>query len=130
VRVLQSPTTPKELSGFRPYLLRTVVNLVRDHRRRQARWADLRFWWHPSPDPADESQRHHRDQTLAVAMRQLKQAERLAVYLRFFEEASYDDIGRILGRREGNVRVLVHRALRKLREALGQEGLRSPGEEA
>lgn len=63
-------------------------------------------------------------------MRQLKQAERLAVYLRFFEEASYDDIGRILGRREGNVRVLVHRALRKLREALGQEGLRSPGEEA
>jgi RNA polymerase sigma factor (sigma-70 family) len=60
---------------------------------------------------------------IGQAMSALNPREREAVYLRFFEDASYDEIGRILGRRTGAVRVLVHRALRKLRGHLTQEGL-------
>ena len=130
VRVLESPNTPRDPKAFRAYLYRVVLNLVRDHHRRQSRWAALRIFTAPPPDPADEVQHHHRDAALARAMRRLDRAQREAVYLRFFEDASYEEIGRMLSRREASVRVLVHRALAKLRESLGQDGLLSLGEEA
>src|SRR4029077_9754009 len=53
VRVWLSPRTPREMSGFRPWLYRTIVNLARDHQRRQSRWARLRFGRAASADPMD-----------------------------------------------------------------------------
>lgn len=123
VRVWQSPRTPRELPEFRPWLYRTIVNLARDHHRRRVRWAGLRLPLRPAFDPARIAEQAYEVSVIGQALNALNSREREAVYLRFFEDASYDEIGRITGRRAGSARVLVHRALRKLRNRLMQEGL-------
>lgn len=118
VRVWLSPRTPREMSAFRPWLYKTVVNLARDHQRRQGRWARLRFGRAASADPMDVAERRQSDAALGNAMRGLSRREQEAVYVRFFEDAPYDQVGRIIGVRAGTARVLVHRALEKLRRQL------------
>jgi len=118
VRVWLSPRTPREMNAFRPWLYKTVVNLARDHHRRQGRWARLRFGRAASVDPMDVAETRASDAALGVAMRGLSRREREAVYIRFFEDAPFDEVGRIIGLRAGTARVLVHRALAKLRRQL------------
>ena len=125
VRVWLSPRTPREMSAFRPWLYKTVVNLARDHRRRQGRWARLRFGRAASADPMDLAERRQSDAARGNAIRGLSRREQEAVYVRFFEDAPYDEVGRIIGVRAGTARVLVHRALGKLRRQLDT----SPGNE-
>ena len=118
VRVWLSPRTPREMTGFRPWLYKTVVNLVRDHQRRQSRWARLRFGRAASADPVDVAERRESDTALGNAIRTLSRREQEALYIRYFEDAPFDEVGRIIGVRTGTARVLVHRALAKLRENL------------
>jgi RNA polymerase sigma-70 factor, ECF subfamily len=118
VRVWLSPRTPREMNAFRPWLYKTVVNLARDHQRRQGRWARLRFGRVASADPMDVAERRESDVALGNAIRGLSRREQEAVYIRFFEDAPYDEVGRIVGLRSGTARVLVHRALAKLRRQL------------
>jgi RNA polymerase sigma-70 factor (ECF subfamily) len=123
VRVWRSPRTPRELPEFRPWLYRTIVNLARDHHRRRVRWAGLRLPLSPAFDPVRIAEQAYESSVIGHAISTLSRKEREAVYLRFFEDASYDEIGRLTGRRAGAARVLVHRALRKLRQRLTDEGL-------
>jgi len=118
VRVWLSPRTPREMSTFRPWLYRTVVNLARDHQRRQGRWARLRFGRAASDNPMDVAERREADTALGDAVRGLSRREQEAVYVRFFEDAPFEEVGRIIGVRTGTARVLVHRALAKLRRQL------------
>jgi RNA polymerase sigma-70 factor, ECF subfamily len=118
VRVWLSPRTPREMSAFRPWLYKTVVNLARDHQRRQGRWARLRFGRVASADPVEVAERRESDGALGNAIRGLSRREQQAVYVRFFEDAPFDEVGRIIGVRAGTARVLVHRALAKLRQQL------------
>lgn len=126
VRVWLSPRTPREMHAFRPWLYRTVVNLARDHYRREGRWARLRFGRVASDDPMEVAETRESDVALGLAIRRLSRREQEAVYVRFFEEAPFDEVGRIIGVRTGTARVLVHRALAKLRRQLSvpaeQEG--------
>jgi RNA polymerase sigma-70 factor (ECF subfamily) len=118
VRVWLSPRTPREMSAFRPWLYKTVVNLARDHRRRQSRWARLRFGRATSADPTEVAETRASDAALSLAIRGLSRREQEAVYVRFFEDAPFTEVGRIIGVRPGTARVLVHRALAKLRRQL------------
>lgn len=123
VRVWLSPRTPHSLPDFRRWLYRTIVNLARDHHRRRLRWARLHLAFGPAEDPASMAERAYDSSLIGQAMSELTQREREAVYLRYFEDAPYEEIGRMIGRRPSATRVLVHRALRKLRERLISEGL-------
>jgi RNA polymerase sigma-70 factor (ECF subfamily) len=127
VRVWQSPRTPRELPEFRPWLYRTIVNLARDQHRRRIRWANLRLPARASVDPAHVTERAMEASIVDLALQSLDPPEREAVYLRFFEDASFDEVGRIIGKREGTARVLVHRALRKLRSRLTADGMAPQG---
>jgi len=118
VRVWLSPRTPREMSGFRPWLYKTVVNLARDHQRRQNRWSRLRFGRAASADPMDVAEGRETDALLGDAIRALSRREQEAIYVRFFEDAPFDEVARIIGVRAGTARVLVHRALAKLRRQL------------
>jgi RNA polymerase sigma-70 factor, ECF subfamily len=122
VRVWLSPRTPRDMAGFRPWLYKTMVNLVRDHQRRQSRWARLRFGRVASADPMDVAAQRSSDAALGHAMRGLSRREQEAVYIRFFEDAPFDEVGRIIGVRAGTARVLVHRALAKLRRRIATSG--------
>jgi len=55
------------------------------------------------------------------AIEQLPADKRRALLLRFVGEMSASEIGAILGRSEGAVRVLIHRALRSVAQQLGRQ---------
>jgi RNA polymerase sigma factor (sigma-70 family) len=83
VRVWLSPRTPREINAFRPWLYRTVVNLARDHQRRQSQWARRRFGRAASADPMDMAEGREADAVLGNAIRGLSRREQEAVYIAF-----------------------------------------------
>ncbi len=63
-------------------------------------------------DPADAMARNETAMTAVDALRRLPADRRRALVLRFVDEMSTAEIAGVLGRSEGAVRVLIHRALR------------------
>ena len=59
-----------------------------------------------------------RDQ-LGRCVQGLKERERTVVVMTFYDEEAGADVARFLGVSEPNVRVIRHRALRRLRECMG-----------
>ena len=53
-----------------------------------------------------------------ASISQLKEIEQTVITLRFFEEMSYDEIAAIIKKRQSSVRVILHRALKKLQKLL------------
>ena len=72
----------------------------------------------PVLDPEREAERRIGDAEMADALRHLSPREREAIYLRFFEDAAYEDVAAIMRIADSTCRVLVHRALDKLRRHL------------
>lgn len=117
-RCWASPNTPSKEADFHRWLYRVIANLARDHHRQRARFRNLAL---PTPEPSDpieQLDRRSEDQELLSALRTLSLRERQAIYLRYFEDQSFADTARIMGSPQVSVRVLVHRALGKLRHRL------------
>ncbi|MBI5382833.1 MAG: sigma-70 family RNA polymerase sigma factor [Opitutae bacterium] len=95
-------------------------------RSEQRRWCREREA-HAMPDPVDDSPTaadwEHLRPAIDEAMLQLKEEDRTAVLLRFFENRSYGDIGAQLSLSENAVRMRVERALDALRAALARRGV-------
>jgi RNA polymerase sigma-70 factor (ECF subfamily) len=117
-RAWASSRTPADETQFKRWLYRIVLNLARDRGRQQKRWSSLRFWASPPADPLDEVERRADDEALARALRRLSLRDRQAVHLRYFEDLSFEEAARTLGTSEPHARVIVHRALAKLRRHL------------
>jgi RNA polymerase sigma-70 factor (ECF subfamily) len=60
---------------------------------------------------------------LAACLQALAERERTVVVLTFFADKSGDEVGKELGLSAGNVRVIRHRALGRLRVCMGGEAL-------
>jgi RNA polymerase sigma factor (sigma-70 family) len=118
LKCMQSRRTPREMTQFRLWLYRIVLNLARQHHRRGQRWGRLRLVPEPELDPQVEAERRMGDVEMANALQVLSPREREAVYLRFFQDASYEDVAAIMRISESTTRVVVHRAIEKLRERL------------
>ena len=127
LRAWQSPKAPRDLAGFRRWVYRITVNLCRDHHRRMAVRRALRLTAEPSPDPAAIVEGRIEGAAVDEAVRSLSRAEREVVTLRYFEDASYDEMAQILGKRAGACRALVHRALKKVGTRLTAQGLAPEG---
>ena len=97
----------------------TVVDYLRKnaHRRHQGLDDVMEF-------PSDERQPEEillldeENRDLMVAMSKLKPKERQILSLRFATDLKYDEIARIMGITSANVRIITHRALKKLRAEL------------
>jgi RNA polymerase sigma factor (sigma-70 family) len=63
------------------------------------------------------------DEAMKAALNILGLRERQAIYLRYFEDRSFAETARIMGARQVTVRVMVHRALGKLRRHLSESSL-------
>jgi RNA polymerase sigma-70 factor (ECF subfamily) len=110
-------------STFRVWLFQIARNAIATHRRGRRR--------HPQApleaaalvvDPLDvEDGATIRDEAGAAwrAVGRLPADRRRAIVLRFVEEMSTAEIAGVLGRSEGAVRVLIHRALRSVARDLG-----------
>src|SRR5437016_12101583 len=110
LRALVSRRTPREMSEFRRWLYRIVLNLAREHHRRQMRWRRLRFRPEPVLDPEREAERRIGNAGMKKAFRYLSPREREAIHLRFFQDAAYEDVAGIMRYRASNCLVRLHQS--------------------
>jgi RNA polymerase sigma-70 factor (ECF subfamily) len=124
-----------EASTFRVWLFRIARNVVanerRSRRRRPAGSLDAALGAGLElTDASDlEGDAVTRDEaaTALRAVRALPDDRRRAVILRFVDEMSTAEIAGVLGRSEGAVRVLLHRALGVVARDLGRDRDATPG---
>jgi RNA polymerase sigma-70 factor (ECF subfamily) len=115
-----------EGATFRAWLFRIahnqLVNALRSRHRQRA--ASLEVVAEPKTlaDPAGLLGHAEETRGLRRALDQLSEDRRQVVVLRFVDGLSAREIGAVLGRSEGAVRVLQHRALRQLAEMLATGG--------
>lgn len=106
-------------SSFSAWLYRIAANLVADHHRsrRSTSQVDLQESWPdrgPDADPQAALERQEVLGSLARAMEQLTEEQRLVLLGKFDQEMSNAQIAQWLGKSEGAVKALQHRALRSL----------------
>ncbi len=65
-------------------------------------------------------------ETILKALSQLKEVEQEVVIMRFVEELTHREVARIIGKSEGAVKVIQHRALKSLRIILNNGSTSSP----
>ena len=122
VPVADSDADPAEFSTFRVWLFRIARNVVANEMRRDRRRpvspleaASLV----PAPDDVVElAAAREAGDAAWLAVGRLPEDRRRVVVLRFVNEMSTAEIAAILGRSEGAVRVLLHRALRSVADDL------------
>jgi len=109
-------------STFRVWLFQIARNAVAEHRRRTRRRPQVPLDAAARvADPLDVEATAVRHDTTAAAVRaisHLPSDRRQALILRFVDEMSTREIAGILGRSEGAIRVLIHRALRTIAREL------------
>ena len=113
-------------ASFSAWLYRIAANLAADHHRQQRHIYEVSL----SPDlpiaSRDLSPQRLMEQReamagLANAMAELSEDQRLVILGKFGEELSNADVARWLGKTEGAVKSLQHRALQALGKLLGAE---------
>src|SRR6476620_4410202 len=113
-------------STFRVWLFKIARNAIAERRRERRRHpqAPLEAIADTAAPTDVESQAAAREDGVMAwrAVSRLRGDRKTAVVLRFVDEMSTAEIAGILGRSEGAVRVLIHRALRSVARDLGAGG--------
>ncbi len=119
---------------FEPWLFTIARNVVASHRRAQVMRNWLPWEWFqrqldPGPQPEETALLHEGEATLLEALRQLKPQQRDLLGLKYGSGLANPQIAALTGLSEGNVAVILHRAVEALRRVLApQEALKStPG---
>jgi RNA polymerase sigma-70 factor (ECF subfamily) len=108
-----------------PWLYAIARNLVVDHHRRAGR-----IGWGPLPDqapagetsnPARQAETQTLQECLIKALDYLTEEQRQVILLKFIERRTNQEVGKLLGKPEGAIKSLQHRALAGLRRALEKE---------
>ena len=116
-------------SSFSAWLYRIAANLLADYHRSRGRAPVLLSEAEPAAALADDPQRYvERQETaahLADALNQLSEEQRLVIVGKFAEDMSNAEIAAWLGKSEGAVKSLQHRALRSLGRLLASPARRN-----
>jgi DNA-directed RNA polymerase specialized sigma24 family protein len=114
-------THAEEVDQLRPYLRRTLVNLIARHRRRKAsEWLALvRGWTRPSD--GDPSGGVTSRSEIGRALESLTFDQRVVIVLRYLEDMSPPQVAEALRIPIGTVESRSSRALAALRRALSEE---------
>lgn len=113
-------------ASFSAWLYRIAANLVAGHYRKERRRPWLSLDGHetecdPSVAPDRVAEDREELQELADAMATLSEPQRVVLHARFIEAMSNAEIAAVLGKTEGAVKALQHRALRSLARMLGRQ---------
>ena len=114
-------------STFRVWLFRIARNVVADRQRARYRRPEEQLEAAAAladggADPAAQVARRDEASAAWRAIERLPGDRRRAIILRFVDEMSTSEIAGVLGRSEGAVRVLIHRALRAVARDLDEGG--------
>jgi RNA polymerase sigma-70 factor (ECF subfamily) len=119
------PEDGRGASTFRVWLFRIARNVVADRQRARFRRPEEALETAAAvasmADPSAEVVRREEASAAWQAVARLPGDRRRAVVLRFVDEMSTAEIAGVLGRSEGAVRVLIHRALRTVARDLDGE---------
>ncbi len=111
---------------FGAWLFRLAHNLVIDHYRTTRPTQSLEATGGPTPaDPDRLLSLRLELADLQQALARLPEEQQAVIILRFLEGLSHQEVARLLGKSEGAVRVIQHRALAALARLLG--GVRNRG---
>lgn len=124
-KALASLDRYREQGTFAAWLFTIARHTLRDHQRRSRPHLDIDLMAEPAaatPDePEAEALRAERLRLLRQRLRRLPPDQQEAITLRFFAELSVAATAQALGRSEGAVRMLVHRAVTALRQDYAEE---------
>jgi RNA polymerase sigma-70 factor (ECF subfamily) len=107
------------------YLYRIAQNLVVDQRRRRGRFASLDAVPEgalSSPNPAVLAEQRLGWGDLRSALDELTDNQRQVILLKFVEDLDNRQVADVIGKNEGSVKSLQHRALASLRRILERRG--------
>ena len=111
-----------EESTFKVWLYAIARNVIANERRRDRRHPqdpiELALGLRAPDDPAAAAETRLEAERALKAVMELPPERKQAVILRFVNELSAREIGEIMGKSEGAVRVLIHRALLSVRRRL------------
>lgn len=116
----------KKTHSFQAWIFRiahnTVIDYYRTHKRIDPISVDISDT-DDSKNPVKSAEKTLESALVHAAIRSLKEPYKHIVTLRFIEDLDYDEIAHIIGKSEGTIRVMVHRALAKLRTILKSQGI-------
>ncbi len=121
LRFLRARVTPDNLLA---YLYRSAHNIIVDYLRQNPKLLepiDERLAAERD-DPVQHAELEVERMRVRRAILRLSPDQQQVIVLRYLEELSNAEIGRVLGKNEGAVKALQHRALANLRNLLGGEG--------
>ncbi len=109
---------------LRPWVVTITMNLIREHYRRRGRRKEstLDAAIHTvGVQPKDRLEQAEREAQLRAAIARLPDSQRTVVELHWLSELPFAEVARIVGAKEGAVRVRAHRAYKRLKELLERE---------
>lgn len=117
--------TKKKIENFNALIYRVARNCVIDHYRtrkdsQRETDEDQLLKIQDKRDLADEVETKMEIVNIEKHLNKLKDDHREVLVLRYIEEFSIAEIAEIIGKRKSNVRVLLHRALKALKEVAGE----------
>jgi len=111
-----------EESTFKVWLYAIARNVIANERRRDRRHPqdpiELALGLRAPDDPAAAAETRLEAERALKAVMELPSERKQALILRFVNELSAREIGELMGKSEGAVRVLIHRALVSVRRRL------------
>jgi RNA polymerase sigma-70 factor (ECF subfamily) len=117
---------PVEGRPFLAWLFTIANNLIVDHHRKAKHViGSIETGRHraDTPDPEESAVSADLNSRILEAIGRLKPDYQLIVSLRLIEDMDYPDIARVMGKKQGALRVLLFRALAALRADLARGGL-------
>ena len=109
----------EEKGAFTSWMYRIAHNLLIDHYRgKKALHLKEGLEASYSEDWLEKLDRDEKLEKIKEALAKLPQDYQEVVILRFFEDLGVEEVSIIVGKSEENIRVIQHRAVRKLKEVL------------
>lgn len=101
--------------AFSGWLYRIAINEVTDYYRKNGRSRKLVDEVKLNQDELFSEDIEINYEVLRIALKQLNEKDQNVIILRYFEKLSNLEVAEVLGKKEGAVKVQVHRAMQKLK---------------